>query len=161
MHSVVNNLVWKHINTDSAFDNFGSDPINMRLALALDGVNPFKLSNTIWLTWPMLTLIYSSEPWLVAKKYLISLCILISRKKSPSSTNIDIFIHPLVKELQELWRGVVAQDFSQPQGRRNFALRGILMWTFADFPTYGLIFDLFVRVTKVAPVVDRTQMPGW
>jgi hypothetical protein len=114
MRSVVDSPAWKHINNDVAFGNFGCDDRNMRLALALDGVNPFKLNNTNWSTWPVLILIYNFEPWLVTKKFFISLCILISGKKSPTSSNIDVFIRPLLKELQELWHGVHALDFSQP-----------------------------------------------
>ena len=59
MHYVVDNLAWKHINTNAAFGKFGSEPRNMRFALALDGMNPFKLSNTNWSTWLVLTLIYN------------------------------------------------------------------------------------------------------
>jgi hypothetical protein len=89
---------------------------NMRLALALDGVNPFKLSNTNWSTWPVLILIYNLEPWFVTKKFFISLYILISGKRSPHDGNIDVYIWPLLDELKELWNGVPTFDFSQPEG---------------------------------------------
>ena len=46
MQSVVDSPAWKHIDNDVAFDNFSLESRNMRLALALDGVNPFKLRNT-------------------------------------------------------------------------------------------------------------------
>jgi hypothetical protein len=151
MRSVVDSPAWKHINNDVAFGNFGCDDRNMRLALALDGVNPFKLNNTNWSTWPVLILIYNFEPWLVTKKFFISLCILISGKKSPTSSNIDVFIRPLLKELQELWHGVHALDFSQPQGNRAFTLRAILMWTISDFPAYGLISGLTCKGYKGCP----------
>jgi hypothetical protein len=36
---------------------------------------------------------------LVTIFFFISLCILISGKKSPTSSNIDVFIRPLSKEL--------------------------------------------------------------
>ena len=62
VRSMVASPAWKHINTDAVFDNLRSDPINMRLALALDGVNHFKLSTTNWSTWPVLILIYNFEP---------------------------------------------------------------------------------------------------
>ena len=88
----------------------------MRLALALDGVNPFKLSNTNWSTWPVLILIDNLEPWFVTKKFFISLCILISGKRSPSDGNIDVYLRPLLDELKQLWQGVPTLDFSQPRG---------------------------------------------
>jgi len=151
MRFVVDSPTWKHINTDAAFDNFGHEDRNMRLALALDGVNPFKLSNTNWSTWPMLVLIYNLEPWFVTKKFFISMCILISGKRSPTASNIDVFIRPLLKELHQLWRGVLAQDFTQPAGSRGFNLRELLMWTISDFPTYGLISGLCCKGYKGCP----------
>ena len=151
MRSVVDSPAWKHIDTDAAFDNFGRETRNMRLALALDGVNPFKLSNTNWSTWPVLVLIYNLEPWFVTKKFFISMCILISGKRSPTATNIDVFLRPLLNELHQLWRGVSAQDFTQPVGSRRFNLRGLLMWTISDFPAYGLISGLCVHGYKGCP----------
>jgi hypothetical protein len=151
MRSVVDSPAWKHINTDVAFGNFGSDDRNMRLALALDGVNPFKLSNTNWSTWSVLILIYNFEPWFVTKKFFISLCILISGKKSPTPSNIDVFIRLLLRELKELWHGVHALDFSQPQGHRSFTLRVCLMWTISDFLAYGLISGLTCKGYKGCP----------
>ena len=151
MRSVVDSPAWKHIDNDVAFDNFGTEKRNMRLALALDGVNPFKLSNTNWSTWPVLILIYNLEPWFVTKKFFISLCILISGKRSPHDGNIDVYIRPLLDELKELWRGVPTLDFSQPAGSRHFNMKGLLMWTISDFPAYGLISGLCCKGYKGCP----------
>lgn len=155
MRSVVDSPAWKHIDSDVAFGNFGAEDRNMRLALALDGVNPFKLNNTNWSTWPILILIYNFEPWFVTKKFFISLCILISGKHSPSSTGLDVFMRPLLRELKQLWVGVPALDFSQPIGNRSFNLRAILMWTISDFPAYGLISGLCCKGYKGCPHCGR------
>lgn len=152
MRSVVDSPAWNHINTDVAFNNFGSEVRNMRLALAFDGVNPFKLNNTNWSTTPMLTLIYNLEPWFVTKKFFISLSILISGKHAPNSASLDVFMRPLLRELQELWHGVPALDFSQPEPSRSFTLRAVLMWTISDFPAYGLISGLRCKGYKGCPV---------
>ena len=151
MRSVVDSPAWKHIDSDVAFGNFGSEARNLRLALALDGMNPFKLNNTNWSTWPILILIYNLEPWFVTKKFFISLCILISRKHSPSSIGLDVFIRPLLRELQKLWVGVPALDFSQPIGNRSFNFCAILKWTISDFPAYGLISGLCCKGYKGCP----------
>lgn len=151
MRSVVDSPAWKHINTDVAFNNFGADNRNLRLALALDGVNPYKLNNTNWSTWPVLILIYNFEPWFVTKKFFISLCILISGKQSPTAKNIDVFLRPLLNELLQLWRGVAAVDFSTPEESQRFNLRALLMWTISDFPAYGLISGLCCKGYKGCP----------
>jgi hypothetical protein len=69
IQSVVDSSVWKHIDSDIVFDNYGKESRNMRLALALASVNPFKLSNTNWLMWLVLILIYNLEPWFVTRNY--------------------------------------------------------------------------------------------
>ena len=82
--------------------------------MALDGVNSFPHTNTTHSTWPIIMFLYNLFPYLVTKKFFIQLCILISGKNSPTNENMDVFIQPLVEELQKLWSGVIAQDFSKP-----------------------------------------------
>ncbi len=51
--------------------------------------------------------------------------------------NIDVFFHPLIDELLQLWReGVVTYDRSKNQ---NFVMRAALMGTVSDFPAYGML----------------------
>jgi hypothetical protein len=69
----------------------------------------------------------------------MQLTILISGKSAPTNENIDVFIRPLVEELQLLWKGIPAQDFGRPPGEWQFKLRGILISTISDYPGYGLI----------------------
>jgi hypothetical protein len=87
-------------------------------------------------------MLYNLPSYLVKKKFFIQLCISISGKDSPMTENIDVFMQPLVEELQILWAGVPTQDFSKPPRQRRFTLRGILMWTIADYQGYGLISEL-------------------
>jgi hypothetical protein len=34
--------------------------------------------------------------------------------------NIDVYMAPLIEELQELWRGVIAWDVAKAEGQRQF-----------------------------------------
>jgi hypothetical protein len=61
--------------------------------------------------------------------------LLIIRKESVTGEKFDVYLHPLVDELQELW----AYDVQKPLGYRSFTLRGVLLWTIHDFPRYGII----------------------
>jgi hypothetical protein len=70
--------------------------------MALDGVNPFLHTHTTHSTWLILMFLYNLPPYLVTKKFFIQLCILISRKSSPTNENIDVFIRPLLEELVKL-----------------------------------------------------------
>jgi hypothetical protein len=67
------------------------------------------------------------------------LSLIILGKKSIKDANMDTYMAPLIEELQELWRGVIAFDVSIEVGKQTFKLQGILMWTIHDFPAYGLV----------------------
>jgi hypothetical protein len=52
--------------------------------------------------------------------------------------NMDIYLAPLVEELQLLWNGITVFDISRgPRRGNNVQIRAILMWTMHDFPGYG------------------------
>ena len=72
-------------------------------------------------------------------------------KRSPTATNIDVFVRPLLNELKQLWQGVTALDYSQPEGSHAFKLQGLLMWTISDFPMYRLISGLCYKGYKGCP----------
>jgi hypothetical protein len=55
--------------------------------------------------WPFF-LGYSLPPWLTKKGFFVMLTLLIPRKESMKSENLDVYLKPLVKELQMLWKGV-------------------------------------------------------
>ncbi|GAA0167938.1 hypothetical protein LIER_22772 [Lithospermum erythrorhizon] len=56
--------------------------------------------------------------------------------KSPGR-NLDVFLRPLVNELNDLW--TVDVDTYDAYKQQNFQLRVELMWTISDFPTYGML----------------------
>lgn len=117
MKSVAYSLAWKHVDTN-VDPSFAKEVRNLRFGLSLDGMNPFTQNSTSHSTWPFLLLIYNLPPYLVTKKFFIQLSILVSSKLSPTNENIDVFIRPLIKELQKIWQGIPAQDFSKPSGTR-------------------------------------------
>jgi hypothetical protein len=136
---VGDNPAWQHI--DKIIDpEFTNDKRNVRLGLSLDGVNPYSMQASLHSTWPILVVLYNLPPWLITKKFFISLTLLISGKESPTSENIDVYLQPLLEELIELWRGTSVYDaLANSDEHKHFMLRGVLMWTISDFPTYGLI----------------------
>jgi hypothetical protein len=55
----------------------------------------------------------------------------------PSSLgmDIDVYLQPLIEELQELWNvGIRTFDASK---KNNFVMQAQLMWTINDFPAYA------------------------
>jgi hypothetical protein len=108
VRSVLNYVAWKHVF--KKWLEFASDVCNVRIGLALDGVNPFGDLSLCHSTWPMVLQNYNLPLWLVTKRYFLMLALIITRKKSYTSTNVDVFLQPLIDELQTLWKGVKALD---------------------------------------------------
>src|SRR5579875_885180 len=106
--------------------------------MALDGVNPFGNQLVSHSTWPVLLVNYNLPAWLVMKPFFIMLTLLIPRKESVTSENIDVYLIPLIEELLELWKGVPTIDVSGEPPRQHFKLRALLLWCIHDFPAYGL-----------------------
>ncbi|KAM3282830.1 hypothetical protein P3S67_026475 [Capsicum chacoense] len=48
--------------------------------------------------------------------------------------DIDIYLQPMVEELNELWNGLETYD---AYSKSNFLLRVALLWMINDFPAYG------------------------
>jgi hypothetical protein len=57
-------------------------------------------------------------------------------KEFVTSSNFDVYLQPLVEELQKLWIGVPTYDVWKPLGYMSFILKGILIWISQDFPRY-------------------------
>ena len=148
---------WKFVHTElqpEAVNMFGKDPRDMHLGLALDGMNPYSEKRSTQSLTPVIAFNYNLPPWMVTKKYFVMLCLLIPTKLSLTGGNIDVFIQPLVDELQQLWSraGVPTRDARAHMGMPIFNLRAVLMWTLHDFPAYGLISGLATKGFKACPV---------
>ena len=66
---------------------------------------------------------------------------------------MDVYLQPLVEELQILWEGIQVFDMSKPAHTwRTTTIRGILMWTMHDFPGYGECTGLAVSGYHACPI---------
>jgi hypothetical protein len=90
---VPNSLAWKHI-INGKWSNFATNTHNIRLGLALDEFNPLGDLNSYHFTWPMVLLNYNLPPWLVIKKYVLILALIIPNKEPCTSTNVDDVFSP-------------------------------------------------------------------
>jgi len=94
------------------------EPRNVKLALAINGVNPFCEKINSWSSWPVLLFNYNLPPWLITKNFFVMLALIILGQESIKLHNIDIYVAPLIEELQVLWRGVIAWDMAKEDGQR-------------------------------------------
>ncbi|KAA0068183.1 uncharacterized protein E6C27_scaffold238G001570 [Cucumis melo var. makuwa] len=123
---------WKHF--DEQYPCFASDARNVRLALSSDGFNPFGNMSTSYSMWPVILIPYNLPPWKCMKAPFTFLSLLIPGPRSPGK-EIDIYLQPLIDELNELWvDGIQTYDSFSAS---FFQLRAALLWTINDFPAYG------------------------
>ncbi|XP_019240549.1 PREDICTED: uncharacterized protein LOC109220542 [Nicotiana attenuata] len=125
---------WKHF--DRVFPEFASEPRNIRLGLCTDGFTPFAVSAAPYSCWLVFVTPYNLPPeFCMTSPYLFLTCI-VPGPRNPKSL-IDVYLQPLIDELQLLWhQGVETYDISTKQ---NFRLHAALMWTINDFSAYGML----------------------
>ena len=122
---------WKHF--DQTHPEFASEVRNVRLGLSSDGFMPYNSSAAPYSCWPVVVFPYNQSPGLLMRDETMFLALLIPGPKHPGR-DIDVFLRPLVDELDLLWKdGVVTYDASTKQ---NFTMRAALQWTVSDFPAY-------------------------
>nr|KYP44931.1 hypothetical protein KK1_033565 [Cajanus cajan] len=120
---------WKYF--DQFHPEFALEPRNVRLGLATDGFNPNRTLGNSYSIWPVILIPYNRPPWECMKQTSLILSMIIPGKKMPGD-KIDVYLQPLIKELNELWvEGVETYDSSL---KESFTMRAALMWTISDFP---------------------------
>ncbi|XP_074290266.1 uncharacterized protein LOC141616998 [Silene latifolia] len=90
---------WKHF--DKLYPSFAEESRNVRLGLASDGFNPFGGLRSDYSIWPVVIVVYNLPPWMCMKQPYSILSLLIPGKSAPGN-NIDVYLAPLIEELQQL-----------------------------------------------------------
>ncbi|XP_074347515.1 uncharacterized protein LOC141686375 [Apium graveolens] len=140
---------WKAL--DARYPQFSSENRNIRLGLAADGFNPFRTMNISHSTWPIILVNYNLPPWLCMKQENLILSTLISGPESPKN-NIDVFMQPLIAELNELWEvGIETYDALTDH---TFNLRASLLWTISDFPGLTMLSGWSTKGRLACPVCN-------
>ena len=125
---------------------FAKGKRNIRLGLALNGINIFRNQSLNRSTWHEVMLNYKLSFWLMTKYLFMMFVLIIPGKKCVTEKNVDMYMTPLIEELQELWMGIDYLDGLQQNSKeKTIKVHGMLLWTVNDFLTYGLIFG---QVTK-------------
>ena len=130
---------------DNKWSDFSQYPRNIRLGLALDGVNPFSDKGTKWSTWPVFLINYNLPPWLATKPFFLMLSLIIPGKKSVTSDTIDTYLEPLYDELMELWKGIETIELLMDGHSIKFTLRASLLFTIHDLLAYDTLNGLNVQ----------------
>ena len=113
---------WKSF--DNLYLEFAVDNRNVRLRLCSDGFNPFGNLSTSHSICAIMLVPYNLPPWMCMKQTSFILSLIIP---GPSSLemNINIYLQPLIEELQQLWNvGICKFDVST---KTHFTLQAQLM----------------------------------
>ncbi|XP_071683434.1 uncharacterized protein [Lolium perenne] len=119
---------WKYF--DNIHKDFAADARNIRLGLATDGFNPYGNMSNSYSMWPVFVVPYNLPPWACMDQSNFMLTLLIPGPSSPGK-DFDVFMEPLMEELQELSKGVKSYDANSPD---KFDLRAAILWCIHDYP---------------------------
>jgi hypothetical protein len=88
---------------------FARDPRSVRLGLSTDGSQPHSEANSLYSCWPVFIMSYNLPPNKYLKQGFIFLSLVIPGSKELKK-QMNVFLHPLIKEMKELWQRVDAYD---------------------------------------------------
>ena len=147
---------WKHF--DNTYPDFAEEPRNVRLGLCTDGFAPFGQFGKSYSCWPVMVTPYNLPPEMCMKKQFIFLSLIVPGPSNPKQ-NLDIYLQPLIHELNELWTtGILTYDVSMKQ---NFQLKAALMWTINDFPAYGMLSGWGTAGENACPYCMKRTKSFW
>ncbi|XP_050222376.1 uncharacterized protein LOC126672469 [Mercurialis annua] len=125
---------WKHFS--ELHTEFAEEVRNIRLGLCTDGFQPFRAFGQNYSSWPVILTPYNLPPGMCMKDEFMFLTVIVPGPRNPKH-QMDIFLQPLIAELNHLWEfGVQTFDVHR---RQNFQLKAALMWTINDFPAYFML----------------------
>jgi hypothetical protein len=149
-------IAWKEFDKEHSW--FAEESRNVRLGLASDGFNPFGNMSTSYSMWPVVLMPYNLPPWRCMKDPYMLLSLLIPGSKAPGN-EIDVYLQPLVEDLQELWNeGLITYDASTQQ---TFQLHAALLWTINDFPAYGNLSGWSTKGKLACPICNKDTVFRW
>lgn len=144
---------WKDF--DRNYPEFSCEPRNVRLRLATDGFNPFGNMSNSYSMWPVILMSYNLPPWKCMKDPFFMMSLLIPGPHAPGK-EIDVYMRPLVDELNELWtNGVLTYDAASEQ---TFRMHAAVMWTINDFPAYGNLSGWSTKGYLACPICNEDAL---
>ncbi|XP_050222364.1 uncharacterized protein LOC126672458 [Mercurialis annua] len=87
-------------------------------------------------SWPVILTPYNLPPGMCMKDEFMFLIVIVPGPRNPKH-QMDIFLQPLIADLNQLWEfGVHTFDVHR---RQNFQMKAALMWAINDFPAYSML----------------------
>jgi len=106
--------------------------------------------------WTVLVIPYNMPPnvWTKESNYMMAL--LIPGPKSPGK-DFDLFMEPLLEELQPLWKGVLTRDlYRSPPA--DFFLLAVIILCIHDYPALGTMSGRMTHGYNACVRYDRNPL---
>ena len=114
-------------------------------------INPHSTLSSKYSCWQVILAIYNLPPWLCMKqKFTIRTLLILGPNQL--GNDIDVYLQPLIDDLQILWEGVQCYNAYM---KEIFTLRGVLLWTVNGFHAYGYLFGYCVKGYKACPIYSK------
>jgi hypothetical protein len=124
MRGLADSKTWQIV--EDRWPQFKEEPRHLRLGLATDEVNSYSLQQSKYLVWPVVVLNYNLPPHLTMSNAFMWLALIIPGRRQVH--NMDIYLQPLIDELQLLWtQGVQVTDVSKPPTNQLLIMNAILL----------------------------------
>jgi hypothetical protein len=104
-------------------------------------------------TWLVILSMYNLPTWLCQKRKYLLLSIVIQGPKHPG-INIDVFVEPLMQEMETLWKEGI--DIVDGFTRQTFNLRAIIFVTIHDYQALFVHLGQVKGRTRCMVCVDDT-----
>jgi hypothetical protein len=99
-------------------------------------MDPFGERRSTHITWPVILSMYNLPTWLCQKKKYRLVSILIQGPKH-SGIDIDVFLEPLMQEMETLWKESI--DIFDGFARQSFNLKANIFVTIHDYQALFLL----------------------
>jgi hypothetical protein len=145
---------WQAFDAEYKAEFSDDDPRNVWFGLSTDGMNPFNERMTDHSTWPVILTMYNLPIYLCQKRKYLLLTILISGPKQPG-IDIDVFLEPLMQEMERLWR--YGEPMYDAFRQEDFICKAIIFVTTNDYPTLFALSGQFKGKTGCLVCLDGTK----
>ena len=114
--------------------------------------------NVSYSIWPVFVIPYNLPPWYVMKQPNFILSLIIPGPKGHGN-KIDVYMHPLIEELQKLWDvSVVTFDASMNE---NFQMKVAVLSIISDFPGYANLSGWSTKGEYACPLCAFDKTSRW
>ena len=107
--------------------------------------------------WPVLVIPYNLPPMQCTDQSNCLMALLIQGPKSPGK-DFNVFMQPLIRDLQILWKGVLTRDVLAKPDDASLFLCIAILWCIHDYPALGTMSGRVISGYNACVRCDKEQL---